>query len=72
MRNGPELPDACIRCVIDRECALAHGLKLFKLGDAGLRKQPVIEKGLRDAEYDLAVNIVLYMFGGLITPTHRS
>jgi len=68
--NGAEFPDACIGRVVYGECPLTDGLQLTEFGNARTRDKPTVEEGLGHAEDDLAVNIVLDVFGGLVAAPH--
>ena len=64
-------PDPGIRRVVDGKGALADNLEMLELQPAGAGLQPVVEKGLRRAQDDMAVDVVLDVLGGLVAEAHR-
>ena len=67
-----QLPHAGVRRAVDLHRQLADALQPRELGRAGGLQQALVVKGLRGAQHDVAVHVVLEVLGRLIAHAHRT
>ena len=67
-----QLPHAGVRLVVELEGLLAGKLQLLEVVRAGGREQALVEKGLRGAEHQIAIGVVLEMLIGLVADADRA
>ena len=71
-RARAQLPHAGIGLVVQQPGLLAHRLESGEVGGVGAAKEAVVVEGLRRAEDDVAVDVVLEVLVRLVADAHRT